>query len=1177
MINNALFAPLRELESFTKVSAQLRKSNNRTHKTALCTGVVDSQKCHLAWALAAEYARPLVFITTSETKAREAAEDLQFFMQDAGKVRYYPVRDMIFYAADVRSADILRQRMAVMDALLRGELDGGGAIVLSVEALFDRLTPPKRFEEFVMHYQVGDKLVLSELSDKLVRMGYERSEIVEGPGQFAVRGGLIDVFTTIYENAVRIELWDDEIDSIRLMDPQSQRSVETRDAVSIYPMRELVYGDAERERALSAIEAEFAKTKKLYEKNGLKDELETLSATIAHTTERLREAHGFSGVERYIQYFYNEAATLLDYLPADTLLVFDEPGRLAQHSETIAEEFAESMKNRIEKGYLLPAQAELLVPYAQMLRGTERFARVLLATFASGVRDFVVQETAAFSVKSSGVIQKRVDLLEEDLRYYMENNYRVLILAGGRTRAERLNEELKEHGLPASVMGNLDSGTLAKGTITLSSGSLNKGFDYPLIGLAVVSGKELFDGGRKKRVRKRKKGAEINSFADLRIGDYVVHDNHGVGVYQGIEKIVVDNTGKDYLKISYKDGGNLYVATSQLDMLQKYIGGDEAKPKLNKLGGADWGKAKSRVRAAVQILAKDLVALYARREAAVGHPFIADTVWQAEFEEMFPYNETDDQLTAIEDVKRDMESARVMDRLICGDVGYGKTEIAIRAAFKAVQDGKQVVYLVPTTILAQQHYNTFAQRMKDYPVNIAMLSRFRTAKQQKQAIEGLKNGGVDIVIGTHRLLSNDLSFKDLGLVIVDEEQRFGVAHKEKLKRLRENVDVITLTATPIPRTLHMSLTGIRDMSILEEPPHDRQPVQTYVMEYNPEFVREAIHRELARGGQVYVLHNRVRNISDVAARVQQLAPEANVAYAHGQMSEHELENIMMDFIGGEIDVLVCTTIIETGLDIANVNTIIIQDADYMGLSQLYQLRGRVGRSNRSAFAYLMYRRDKVLTEVSQKRLQTIREFTEFGSGFKIAMRDLEIRGAGNLLGAEQHGHMDTVGYDMYCKLLGEAVKELRGEAAAIEFETLIDVPVNAFIPNSFVGNELQKLEVYKRIATIQTEQDFFDVQEEIEDRYGNLPASVQNLLDIALLKAVAHRAYIVSIVQKNGAYVLTFKGDAPVDPTRIVALVNANAKTLRFTIAPNPFLTYRVAEDEPGVLVTMRKMLEQLG
>jgi len=1166
--DNGLFAPLRELESYNQISALLK---NTAHKTALCTGVVDSQKCHLSWALSHEHNRPLLFITHSELKAREVFEDLQFFMP--GTVKYYPVRDMIFYAADVRSADILKQRTSVIDALLCGTPT---AVVLSVEALFDRLTAPERFKEFILRCRAGDVLRIDDLTARLVRMGYERTELVEGPGQFAVRGGIIDVFTTLYENAIRIELWGDEIDSIRLMDPISQRSIENCADISIFPMRELVYDQTDVDRAIAAITKEYKTTIDRYTKAGLKDELETLQSTMTHVLERLRESRGFSGVDQYAPYFYPTASTLLDYLPTETILIFDEPTRIAQHAENVSGEFAESIKNRIAKGYLLPGQAELILPYEEVLQRTESFSRVLLSTFASTVRDFTINAMAAFSVKSSGIIQKRVDLLEEELRYYMEQNYRVLILAGGRTRAERLCDELTQRGLTTKTVEDIGATTLARGTIQLSRGSLNKGFDYPLIGLAVISGKELFDGAKKKRVRKRKKGAEINSFAELRVGDYVVHDNHGVGIYQGIEKIIVDNVGKDYLKINYKDGGNLYVATSQLDMLQKYIGGEDAKPKLNKLGGAEWGRAKSRVRGAVQILAKDLAALYAQREAAVGHPYGADTIWQTEFEEQFPHDETDDQIAAIEDVKRDMESARVMDRLVCGDVGYGKTEIAIRAAFKAVQDNKQVAYLVPTTILAQQHFNTFTQRMKDYPVNISMLSRFRTPKQQRETLEGLQKGAIDIVIGTHRLLSSDLQFKNLGLIVVDEEQRFGVAHKEKLKRIRENIDVLTLTATPIPRTLHMSLTGIRDMSILEEPPQERQPVQTYVMEYNPELVRDAIHREIARDGQVYYLHNRVRNIAETAARIQQLVPDANVSFAHGQMSEHELENIMIDFIAGDIDVLVCTTIIETGLDIANVNTIIIQDSDYMGLAQLYQLRGRVGRSSRSSYAYLMYRRDKILTEASEKRLQTIREFTEFGSGFKIAMRDLEIRGAGNMLGAEQHGHMDSVGYDMYCKLLNEAVREQRGETVETEFETLIDISVNAFIPDSFVGNELQKLEVYKRIAALQTAQDFNDVQEEIEDRFGTLPQAVQTLLDIALLKATAHRAYVTAITQRNDAYAITFKGDAPIDPAQIAALVQAHPKTLRFIVAQSPLLTFRPPADAPNNLLTMRKMLETL-
>jgi len=658
-------------------------------------------------------------------------------------------------------------------------------------------------------------------------------------------------------------------------------------------------------------------------------------------------------------------------------------------------------------------------------------------------------------------------------------------------------------------------------------------------------------------------------------------------VYQGIEQIVADGMTKDYLKITYSDGGVLYIHTTQLDMVQKYIGGDGAKLKLSKLGGADWAKAKARTRKSVEELARQLVELYANRRAQVGYVYHTDNVWQREFEEMFAYEETEDQISAIEDVKRDMESPVVMDRLICGDVGYGKTEVAIRAAFKAVQDSKQVAYLVPTTILAQQHYSTFANRMKDFPVEVELLSRFRTKKEQDETVRRLKSGACDIVIGTHRLLSKDIEFNNLGLVIVDEEQRFGVAHKEKLKSLKNNVDVLTLTATPIPRTLHLSLTGIRDISILEEPPNERQPVQTYVMEYNPEFVRDAINRELARGGQVFYLHNRVRNIPEATARVKTLVPNATVAYAHGQMPESELEDIMIDFINGDIDVLVCTTIIETGLDIPNANTMIIQDADAYGLSQLYQLRGRVGRSNRQAFAYLMYRKDKVLQEDAEKRLQTIREFTEFGSGFKIALRDMEIRGAGNILGGEQHGHMDAVGYEMYCRLLDEAVRHLELDISADgfasttssaldTFETTIELAIDAYIPNYYISDEKQKLDIYKKISHIKTQQDYFDVQEEIEDRFGTMLNSVQNLLDVALTKALAHNCGIISLIQRDDKIVMTFRNDANIDPNNLLSIINQSRGKLEFKSAVNPIVYYRHKKDEEVNLREIQAFLQKL-
>ena len=777
-----------------------------------------------------------------------------------------------------------------------------------------------------------------------------------------------------------------------------------------------------------------------------------------------------------MDYFYEKTVSLLSYLPEDTLLCFDEPERIREHMDTLTEEYNESVKGRIAQGYLMPGQSRMFFDYTELLRQAEGFSAVLLAGLSQRASDFSPECIADFAARSTPSFQQRADLFCEELQFLKKNDYRTLILTSSGTRAQRVAAELGEMGLEAAYVESLEK-PVPKGAVWVARGGLARGFQYPFIHFAVFCDNELFGGKGKKRRKKRKKTeASIESFTDLHIGDYVVHDNHGIGVFRGLEKISVEGVEKDYMKISYRDGGNLFVPVSQMDMVQKYIGTGSAAPKLNKLGGQDWAKAKTKARTAVKILAEDLVALYARRAAAKGYAYGADTVWQKEFEESFPFEETDDQLNAIEDVKKDMESGKVMDRLICGDVGYGKTEVAIRAAFKAAQEGKQVAFLVPTTILAQQHYNTFVQRMAGYPVKMELLSRFRTPKQQKESLKNMERGYSDILIGTHRLLSRDVKFKDLGLVIVDEEQRFGVAHKEKLKRLRENVGVLTLTATPIPRTLHMSLAGIRDMSILEEPPQERRPVQTYVMENNPEFVREAIHREIARGGQVYYLYNRVESIGEEAFRLQKLIPHARIAYAHGQMSERELENIMEEFISGELDVLVCTTIIETGMDISNVNTIIIQDADRMGLSQLYQLRGRVGRSNRIAYAYLMYRRDKMLKEAAEKRLQTIREFTEFGSGFKIAMRDLEIRGAGNLLGAEQHGHMESVGYDMYCRLLDEEVQTLKGETKPEAFETSVDLNISAYIPEFYIKNQEQRMELYKKIAGVRTQEEYYDIQ-----------------------------------------------------------------------------------------------------
>ena len=838
------------------------------------------------------------------------------------------------------------------------------------------------------------------------------------------------------------------------------------------------------------------------------------------------------------------------------------------------------MMQRLEKGYLLPGQMKLLSGTATALSRLTENHTLGLSTLDPARGHFRVVNQYSMSVRSVNPYNNSFELLVKDLARWKKDGYRVILLSGSRTRAGRLAADLTENGVTAFYSEDMDR-VPEPGEIMTACGNIHRGFEYPLIKFVVISESDVFGKEHKKKKRQKTyEGQKIQSFTELSVGDYVVHENHGLGVYRGIEKIVVDKVAKDYMKIEYAGNSFLYVLATQLDAIQKYAGADAKQPKLNKLGTQDWNKTKTRVRTAVKAIAQDLVKLYAVRQAKNGFVYSEDTVWQREFEEAFPYDETDDQLAAIEATKKDMESTKIMDRLICGDVGYGKTEIAIRAAFKAIQDGKQVVFLVPTTILAQQHYNNFVQRMKDFPVRVDLLCRFRTQKEQTKTLADTKKGLVDILIGTHRVLSKDVQFKDLGLLIIDEEQRFGVTHKEKIKQLRENVDVLTLTATPIPRTLHMSLIGIRDMSVLEEAPSERVPIQTYVMEYNEEMVREAISRELARGGQVYYVYNRVNTIVEMTNTLAKLAPEANVAFAHGQMKEHELERIMYDFINGEIDVLVSTTIIETGLDISNVNTMIIHDADNMGLSQLYQLRGRVGRSNRTAYAFLMYKRNKMLKEVAEKRLHAIREFTDLGSGFKIAMRDLEIRGAGNLLGAEQHGHMEAVGYDLYCKMLNEAVKEQKGEwQENEEFETTIDLDVNAFIPERYIKNEMQKLDIYKRIAGIESEEERDDMLEELMDRFGEPPRSVQNLLSIASLKALAHRCYFTEVAQKGDFIRFTMFEHAIADPVKIEELVKRGKGRLKFVIDTNPYFLYskprKSGNDNQDVLYVVGELLKE--
>lgn len=1132
----AFLEPLSSLDEIDKLKKQLKKKPG----IQMISGCIDSQKPHLMYGIGTAFPYKII-VTFNEQKAKEIYEEYRFFEPDAV---YYPGKDILFYQSDLRGNLLTRERVLALKTIAE---KNHCTLITTYDALMNRMPGLSQFAEEVKTYRVGDVVDLERLKKKLLEMGYESSYQVETAGQFAVRGGIVDIFPLTEENPYRMELWDDEIDSLRSFDVESQRSIENLEQIKIYPAAEMILTEEEKAAGLKKIQRDAEKLYQKYRKEMKTEEAARIKQAAEALTEEILERGGVDGIDAYLTYFKEDTVSLLDYFQAkDTVIFLDEAMRCAERGHTTEQEFSESMKQRLEKGYILPGQMEALYSCEEVVGKIQMRACVALAALEVKMPDFVIDNHYLVQAKSIGAYHNSFELLVKDLKQYKKKGYSVILLSGSRTRAKRLSEDLLQEDLNCFYSEDYDR-VVKPGEIMILYGKVKKGYEYPLVSFAVISESDIF-GLEKKRKKKRKsyEGEKISSFTELSVGDYVVHENHGLGIYRGIEKITVDKTVKDYIKIEYDKGGNLYILATQLDMIQKYAGSDAKKPKLNRLGGQEWNKTKNKVRGAVQEIAKDLVELYAKRQQNEGYVYGADTVWQREFEEMFPFEETQDQEAAIEATKRDMESRKIMDRLICGDVGYGKTEIAIRAAFKAVQEGKQVVYLVPTTILAQQHYNTFAQRMKDFPVTVDLLCRFRTAAEQKKTIEELKRGMVDIVVGTHRVLSKDVVFKDLGLLIIDEEQRFGVAHKEKIKQLKNNVDVLTLTATPIPRTLHMSLIGIRDMSVLEEPPMDRLPIQTYVMEYQEEMVREAIARELARAGQVYYVFNRVKQIEDVTAKIASLVPQAVVEYAHGQMKERELEEIMYRFINGEIDVLVSTTIIETGLDISNVNTIIIHDADNMGLSQLYQLRGRVGRSNRTAYAFLMYKRDKMLKEVAEKRLAAIKEYTELGSGFKIAMRDLEIRGAGNLLGAEQHGHMEAVGYDLYCKMLNEAVKWAKGIETKERFETAVDVDIDAYIPAEYIPNEMQKLDIYKRIAGIENAEEKEEMLEELIDRFGEPPKSVENLLLLAEYKARAHQYYFTEISQKGDEIRFVLFERAEIDPLKIPEFVAGYDGKLKF-------------------------------
>ena len=1199
---DCLFAPLERLGAFQEL-----RDGVRVGKLCALYGPDDSQRAHLLAALIRDADRNMVIFTPNDMVAMRMTEDLNVLL--GGCARFLPAWDISFVKSSAASRDLSMRRIEVIGACITNQ---ARVLVVPVDAALNRMADPERFRANVISIREAGRMEPGELMEKLVAAGYERVQLVEARGQCALRGGILDVYPVGEANALRIEFFDDEIDSIRSFDVMTQRSISRRDGARIYPAREFLLSPEEAKAAALRLRWELERAsqgaqrekrqKQLESEFGLAPFEEFLKAaaeekeasprekvnlgsrrdrSFMQIADALETGRTLDNAESILPVLTDARNTVLDYLD-DPILVFDQPERLRERCENRCLEFKEMFSAALEHGDALPIQAELLLNYDALLARADGRSTVIANPFPRTEKDFAPQAIIHVECRNATGYQANIRELALDLEKWHGEGWQVALLAGGMARGERLVQALEKQECAARFQEGPPE-ALEPGEPVILPLAINRGFLYPEIRFALVSEADIYGVNRQKSRARARSGEKIAAFTDLKVGDYVVHENHGVGQFMGVVRLASEGTYRDFLHIRYQGTDKLYVPTDQLDRVQKYIGSEGEAPKLNRLSGGEWQRQKSKVRQSIKDIAGDLLKLYAQREATPGYAFDRDTPWQREFEDNFPYEETPDQLAAIEDIKRDMERPRVMDRLLCGDVGYGKTEVALRAVFKCVMSGKQAAMLAPTTILVQQHYATMLNRFAGFPVRVEVLSRFKTAAEQKQILGKLKEGSIDVVVGTHRLLARDVEFKDLGLLVVDEEQRFGVAHKEAIKRLKQSIDVLTLTATPIPRTLHMSMVGIRDMSLLQSPPEERYPVQTYVVEYSDGLVRDAILRELSRGGQVYVLYNRVQTIEMMYSRLKRLVPEARIAVGHGQMREHALEDVMLDFYEGKFDVLLCTTIIEAGLDVPRANTLIVCDADRFGLSQLYQLRGRVGRSNRLAYAYLTVNPNKVLTETADRRLAAIREFTEFGSGFRVAMRDLEIRGAGNLLGMEQSGFMASVGYDLYVKMIEETIHEMRGDASQGDVDTRVDVKVDAYLPQEYVSNDLLRMEMYKRIASIRSEESRDDLVDELIDRFGDPKKPVMNLIDIAQLKALCSRLAIDYVTCKGASLVMRFSISAEIDFVSVLTAVKrhpelqvngTNPPSLVFTElgkAPDELLA-----DAVGVMLKVTKDFEAL-
>lgn len=1122
---NFLIKTLEENKKFQELTKQISKTG-----PIAISGLVDVEKLHVLAGIFNETKRPMVLVTYNEIQARKLYQDLKKLIK---QTYFFPKKEITSYDYVAQSKEIEYKRIDVLNKMYLAKKQKEPIIIVTtIEAVMQKMVAKDTLYQNVIDFEVGKTYLLDGIKEKLVGLGYERSDLIENKGQFSIRGGIVDVGLS-EKIGVRIEFWGDEVDSIRFFQISSQRSTEMLKEITIFPAHELIVQDLSE--AVKNIQEKYP------------EEIEDI--------ELIKNGDYISKINKYFNEFYENQASFLDYMSDEYLLLLDEKSKINQRESNIIEDNNKLIASLVEKEKFVPEAIENISKFEYNFEEKQ----IIYLEQNDSIKNI---QKYYFETREINFYNLQLDLLLADIVTYQKNKKKVVLLAGNEISAKKLCNILKENQI--NYKHEQEAENIKPGEIIVTIGGFSSGFENYDLNLIVISLQNNFEEPvkRKKKLSSTFKDSEKIVFADLKPGDIVVHQTHGIGQFIGVNTITADGVTKDYIKIKYRNDDILYVPTNSLDSVRKYIGGgDNSSPRLNKLGGKEWSATTSKVKKNLEAVAKDLIELYAKRQKIKGFSFSTDTPWQKQFEDSFPYTETDDQLRCIQDVKKDMEKPQPMDRLLCGDVGYGKTEVAIRAAFKAVMDQKQVAYLVPTTILANQQYEEFKTRMQEFAINVELLNRFKTKKEQDEIIKKLKLGEVDVVVGTHRLLSEDVNFKDLGLLIIDEEHRFGVKDKEKIKKLRTNIDVLTMTATPIPRTLHMSIVGVRDMSVIYEPPHNRKPVQTYVLEYDQEVITEAITKEIERGGQVFYLFNQVEGIEKKANEISMLVPEAKVGFAHGKMSGRELEEIMESFINHEINVLVCTTILESGIDIPNANTIIVENADRLGLAQLYQIRGRVGRSDKQAYAYITYKRDKLLSEVADKRLKAIKEFTEFGSGFKIAMRDLEIRGAGSMLGEMQHGHMEQVGYDTYCKLLDEVIKEMQGIEVVEEQDVQIDLAVSSYIPDNFIENSSQKIEIYQNIALCRTEEELQNVIDEVIDRYGRLPKELENLIDIARIKQLARKANILKIAQKENGIVFYFVKEK-IKPEMVNTLITKYPMLVKFSNAVEPYVTLRIKENE---------------